>query len=127
VLFFARLPGLLTERLTESGGDRIIRAEPTALCRGLDRKEMEVCMVAEMGISMQSIEEVKEMLDHIRFQVRKEAGLLAGLGGEGEIDRLIDTSIAPLVMVAGTGGFDSIEDAISVVGADLRLAFPPSQ
>ena len=88
---------------------------------------MEVCMVAEMGISMQSIEEVKEMLDHIRFQVRKEAGLLAGLGGEGEIDRLIDTSIAPLVMVAGTGGFDSIEDAISVVGADLRLAFPPSQ
>ena len=80
-------------------------------------------MVMESGISMKTVEEVADTLDWIRYEIRSRAGLLAGLGGSNEIDRLIDTSLAPLVMVAGTGGFDSIEDAVSIVSEDLRLAY----
>ena len=80
-------------------------------------------VVMENCISTQTVQEVAEALNWIRYEIRSRAGLLAGLGGSNEIDRLIDTSLAPLVMVAGTGGFDSIEDAVSIVSEDLRLAY----
>ena len=74
------------------------------------------------GIPKSEVERIDAMLAMVRREIRERAGILDGLGGESPIDRMIDCSIAPLVLVAATGGFDSLDEAVEVAAEDLRLA-----
>jgi hypothetical protein len=72
------------------------------------------------------VEKIDAMLDMVRREIRQRAGILDGLGGDSDLDRLIDCSIAPLVLVAASGGFESLDEAVDVVSEDLILAIRES-
>jgi hypothetical protein len=74
-------------------------------------------------VSRTSLSAVADELHGVRIALRERCGLLAGMGKRDNlIDFLIDTAFAPLALLAGSGGFESIEEAVEVIGDDLAAA-----
>lgn len=71
--------------------------------------------------------EMGQQLDRIRRRIRRRCRRSGKLHGTGIVDRVIDMILAPLVMDAMSGRYESVADAADAVGEDLLevLTSPP--